>query len=372
MSLVKQSIHIARAKRHHIYLIFFACLIALSTSAMGLYYLNFSTSQRILISQVQKRQLVINRAGRLAVAQFFTTLENQLLGLTTVTDIKNQTPGRTQEVLDEVFQTHTATESPLFAMFFLNTSGTITAVSDLKNSRATIGQNFADRDYFTWTKDPSHKGKIFISDPFISRGALTKGETIIIMTSPVYSVSGKYEGAVGALITFDTFINMYIKPLGMNQPELWLLTRDGTLLAGGDGDETLFMNFFTYEKDHRWENSTSFVSGLHDLLGKNEDTFSWMYRTPVGNIKEVYGASAKIAILNKEYWLVVSNSREQILAPLISGPYAIDLVPFITVLATLIAGLVFVIVSRIAEHDGYIAGYLAAKKDLTPRRKESK
>lgn len=370
MSIVKRSLHAFRVRHHHVRLIFFICLIALSSSAMFLYYVNFFTSQNLLISQMQRRQLVINRAGKLAVNQFFTMTQMQVIGLASVPDIINQVPGRTQEVLDEVFQTHTGTQSPLFALVFINSSGTITAISDVAQSKATIGQNFADREYFIWTKDVSHKGQVYLSDPFISRGRLTQGKAIFVMTSPVFSANGKYQGAIGAVISFDSFVDTYLKPLSESQPELWFVARDGTFLAGGGGDEKPFTNLFSYVKDHQWANSNSFVSGLHDILDDDEDAFHWTYRTPGGQIKDVYGAGTKIPILNKDYWLIISNSKEQILMPL-NGSLPLDIIPLVAVFATVIIGIVFVVVSRIAERDGYIAGYTAAQKEYVSSKKRS-
>lgn len=360
MEYTTQLLRKLHEKKRHLRAVFFICLFFLSTSALFLYYYNEHVAQQILIQQTQERDLVVSRAGEAFIAQFFGTIKQQLLALSVAPNVQTQVPGRTQILINDVFATHEKTDPSLFAMGFLSPEGTVTAIADQAGKTTTIGKNYAYREYFTWTKDITHKGQVYLSTPFVSYGPLTYGRSVMMMTTPVYDGS-QYKGAVFALIVLDEFTKTYIAPLAVNSPEVWLVDSKGTLLAGGDGDEKVAMNFFTYAKQHSWSQENTFTAGLHDIFTKDEDMVHWFYRMQQGKVKEVYGVSNEFDVLGRKEWLVISSPKEQIIAS-VATPLALAAIPVFAVLATLILGFLFVFVVRFARKEVYMSGFLAGRE----------
>lgn len=368
MEYTRKIVHTLHEKRKILRLGFFLCLLFLSSAVLFLYYYNNGISQEILITQTQERQQVIARAGKMFITGFFTSIQKQLFKLSVLPEVKNQVSGKSQQAIADSFTTF-SNDPSLFAMGFINAKGIISSIADKTGKTTTIGEDYSYREYFTWTKDRLHKGQTYLSDPFISRGPLTRGRTIAIMTIPVYSTADRYQGAVFALILLDEFTKTYVTPLAKINPEAWIINREGVLLAGGDADEIVGTNFFDYAKKNTWSQKNSFESGMHAILGENEATFHWFYRGNKGELQEMYGASEELDIFNRKVWLVLSNQRQKIVSSVLT-PFALAVIPVFSLLSTLFLGFVFVFVARFAKKDIYIEGFLAGKASAEQEKKK--
>lgn len=92
------------------------------------------------------------------------------------------------------------------------------------------GISFADRDFFIWAKGNASKGEYFISAPFVSSLGATKGETIIVVSSPVYQ-NNVFKGVIAATVRLQPVVERFIELMKVSDGiKVYLVSEGGNLL----------------------------------------------------------------------------------------------------------------------------------------------
>ena len=94
-----------------------------------------------------------------------------------------------------------------------------------------VGRSVADRNYFVWAKNQTREGEYYISRSTVSRLGASKGQTIVVVASPVFQ-NGTFSGVLGASVMLEPLTKRYLGLLRASEStEVYLIDQEeGRLL----------------------------------------------------------------------------------------------------------------------------------------------
>lgn len=100
------------------------------------------------------------------------------------------------------------------------------------NSEGVVdtGKDLSGREYFKWAKSAS-SGDVSFSEPLESKIGATKGNEIIVVTTPITSNNGGFLGVSAFAVDLNDFAARYLKPLQITEEtRIYLIDKQGKLI----------------------------------------------------------------------------------------------------------------------------------------------
>ena len=190
--------------------------------------------------QLLDRQQTIARAEASNIISYFETFGNSVAVLAQLDSIERRDASTVRDM--DTFVEQRRESGLIRGVILTDKQGVVRFNSNVLGTR-DLGETLADRDYFIWAKDQTGKGKYFISRPVVSRLGATKGQTIVVVASPVYQ-NGKFAGVVAASVKLAPLAERFFGLMKISeQTEVYLLDGQGDLLYSHSAPDTIGSKF---------------------------------------------------------------------------------------------------------------------------------
>lgn len=337
---------------NNIYIQLAILFIHIFFSVLGFYnfFFNYDLSAQLLTQTTIDRQVTIARSGATSIENYIKSLQSQLdsfvFSFQKVTEADVIDKVETRRQFTAYIQ---KTSKPSSGIALYDEGGKLLIIENSQKITAGENEDYSDYDFIQWSKDPSSKGKTFIANPYVARAGASKGKTIMVVATPLY-FGNRYKGTLAIRFLVAQFKDAFINPLSTELDEdSFIVDTNGTLITGDD--RLINQNLISYAKQTKWDGADDFVTKLNLSLKKGEARTEWKFQHPDQKNKNYLVAIRKIDIPNtdKDLFLVATTPKEDItksLSPLRSyGSVWL----FISVLITLIGGLLFIFLRTLSK-----------------------
>jgi hypothetical protein len=311
------------------------------------YLYNHYLTEKIVVNQVQTKQLTIAKSGAEMLAFSLIHLEDQLLTLSRVPEVARLDAKETRVLFE-----HYLHDSPLLF-------GSWGRMDEKGKLVVGEGSTFPAADFVLWAKNPAHRGKVYLSSPFPAKQGSVSGEMVVMVTPTYYE--NRYTGLIVFLLPLDRFIQSLVKPLQSEKDgNAFLVDSQGKLLAGESA--LLERNLIAYADESKWEGYASFVDKFRHALEVSEGMTVWKFRSPGQHIVDSFVGFHEVHAGEQRLTLFVTagttawNSLAVVFQPL-----EILLLSLLFT-ATLGTGILVLLIGNVHYKDGYIRGYERGRK----------
>lgn len=322
-----------------------------------LFYLLFwQASQQIeknLAESLTEKQTTTTAAGVKTVNNLLDSWLSNLLLLAEIESVKtNSKEGQViiAKLIDSVI------DKPLSGIVRVNKEGKTIWSDNPDHKPVQLGLDLSDRDYFTWAKEQTEPGSIYISDPVVSRGGVNVGKWIVIMAAPVF-VNNKFDGLVFISFLTENLANDYLEPLVFNSKLEYSVVNNRGVVIVSRKAAMLGENIFTYYQDIDWEGKSEFISSVRSaLIGNDIQAMVDRYDDSTGIVRK-YVATYRPFRVNNQTWFFctcVPYENVNLEGEKLQKTQTDILVFFIVSLYLIL--IVFLLTIRIAKVEGYVKG----------------
>ncbi len=120
-----------------------------------------------------------------------------------------------------------------------------------------LGASLVDRDYFVWGKDQSGEGEYFVGQPVISRLGGSKGQTIVVVASPIFQ-QGAFTGVLAASVKLQPLTKRYLELMKVSDStDVYLITKSGDLLYNSPAPDDVGASIFKRLNDDNLKRAVS-------------------------------------------------------------------------------------------------------------------
>lgn len=312
-------------------------LIVITTGLVA--YLRYKDSiAQIAIDEAQRRQLVLARSGASSIEDFIRNTTYHLKYISRIDAVASLDEKETRSIFNDFINGMKGT--PIGGITRIDDKGIMKIVINREGIRLGEGEDFSDREYFSWAKKEENKDKVYISQPFVSRAGVNKGKTIIILVSPTY-FENKFTGMVGISVPVENFSENFVKPIAIYKDfETYLLSNDRVVIAGSSPSLV-------------GVNQTALVSTLQDIQGKEEGSTV---------TEERILSFHKVNVDGNSWILIVGMPKDLTLSRYLFSSYSFGQYWIFVSLGGVLLGLIFsLMLEHISHRDGYIRGYMDGK-----------
>lgn len=324
------------------------------------------TNRELNISKTLQRKQVIARSGALAIQNTFKSLSHSLVTLSSNEQIlvedNNKSLDNYLKIWNDVYVT---------GVVLSDSSGTITANSSSIGSNL-VGESIADSVYFRVSKSNA-VGEVFISSPFVTTLDNGEKQSIVTLSTPVFSEEGEYKGVLAIAISLSDLNKALVYPLATTtESQIYLVSSSG-LVWHSPYLEDIYLNvsdiFSKYSSSNSLQSEIlrSLDSGKEGTLVLHDVTF-------VGLQKEDHATLVGYSpILFEPYgenlYLFVTIPEEDTfsLTELYSGSGLLILAVLVLILISL--SLLVILFVRVAQRDSYIEGFIYGRDHMIHKTK---
>lgn len=178
-------------------------------------------------NQIKTQQEALALAQASNLEAFFSDFGTNLTILAQTNDIKNKNAQTLKSM--ETFYSKWKHSDIIGGLVFVDSQGNVqynvnsTGVSD-------TGGSLADREYYFWAKDKNNEGQYHISSPVIGRVGAAKGESIVVVSTPVYK-DDVFLGFIGASVKIEPLLSRYVGLLSINEKtEIYLSNEENIII----------------------------------------------------------------------------------------------------------------------------------------------
>ncbi len=186
--------------------------------------------------QLLDRKRIIARAEVANITTFFEKFGNSVAFLAQLRSIEARDVDTTYDLDTFVEQRREA--GLIGGVVLTDKNGVVRFNSNVMGTR-DLGASLADRAYFVWAKNQGERGKYFISQPVMSRLGATKGQTIVVVASPVYQ-NNKFSGVVASSVKLEPLAERFLGLMKISaMTEVYLVDGNGDLLYSNSASDAV-------------------------------------------------------------------------------------------------------------------------------------
>ncbi len=200
-----------------------------STVILGavFYFVLGRSVESTVAQQVVSKQQVIARAEASNIITYLQSFGNSVAVLAQLRSVGRHNADAASDL--DTFVEQKRTNGIIGGVVLTDRNGVVQLNSNILGTRDT-GSSLADRDYFEWAKTQGGKGKYFFSKPVVSRLGASKGQTIIVVASPVYQ-GNVFTGVVAASVKLQPLVDRFFGLMKVSDlTEIYVVDGMGELL----------------------------------------------------------------------------------------------------------------------------------------------
>jgi len=283
---------------------------------VGLYtYLSaYKYAENLLIQKTLSKQLVLAKAGSLAVENLLKNVQSELKSFVFSFDKSTETDIIDKDSTRAEFITYMQrTQLPISGIALFDENSKVSILENRLHTREGEGEDFSKAQFIKWSKDPKNKGKTFISTPLIGTVGTSKGKIIYNVVEPLY-FGNKFKGTLAIRLRVEDFTKTFVTPLNIDSSEdVFIINTKGTVIAGKDS--LLNKNLFDFASKEKWSNYQDYINKLNLALKKNETQVTWTSKLPNEKPREMLVGISKIDIpdTDQDLYMKVATPKEGVL-----------------------------------------------------------
>ena len=307
--------------------------------AVALFYWTTNVNEAVLIEQTLHREQVIARSGALSIESFLKLVSKSLLQTAYFISEADQP---SEDILSD-FVSGWA-DTPVTGTVLTDEDGVV-QININKISKPEVGTLLANRPYFIWAKEAA-RGKVYVSEPIVSRLGASKGQSIITISTPIVQNAG-FRGVLVVSVLLKDLTSDYLDPLKISErTQVNLLDSDGNFLH------------FNYLSGVNFPASERLVSLLKERLkSAKEGKVNVTYPDIDGTLRRYLVAYAPINYANKDWLLAISTPVDDAMAFYRPFSKTNRSTLAIFVLVVLAFAIFTIVLVRIAQKDAFARGY---------------
>lgn len=184
-------------------------------------------STTVLTQQILSRQEVIARAEAANTTLFLQKTGDSVATLAQLNSIKSRNASALHDL--DVYVNQRRDTGLIGGVAVTDKHGIVQLNSNVLGTR-DLGRDLSDRDFFLWAKTQGKVGEYFIGKPVISRLGGSKGQTIVVVTSPVYQ-NNTFTGVVSLSVILKPLLERFFGLMKVSDnTEVYLVDGYGKLL----------------------------------------------------------------------------------------------------------------------------------------------
>ncbi|MCL4382410.1 MAG: hypothetical protein M1575_03055 [Patescibacteria group bacterium] len=333
-------------------------LVIMTTIGVFLFWNSTKKAEQILSERAKTRELILARAGALAISDFFESRKTKLLLLANIEEIKSLDPvkGRaiTQTFVQEMI------DRPITSLGVIDKNGKIVWSENPQKQKVGEGTDLSDREYFLWAKSQTQGGKVYVSVPVIARTGPAKGTWIILITTPLF-YKNQFNGVLYAVVTTKDLVEKYVKPLTISPYSVQTLLNKGgeivaSSIAGNPGINLLNSN----------------PNLATNLTKEEEGSVITELNYPDDQSYKALIGYAPVKIDQQLWFLLISVPYKEVKDQLNPFSEIQDQGLALLLIGLIVVVLFHVLAARIRERQGYINGYCDGVEELKKRERKTK
>lgn len=323
--------------------IFFIVFMLIMTTAVVVVFLQIRTVfENLIVRETQKRELAIGISQCEVIDSF-------IKGITTNIFIFSKTKAvieNDHKSTEELFNSYLAEAPfPVNGLSRLDEKGIARVYVDREKILDGRNQNFSDREYFKYTKEPENKNKIYISSAFKSRAGSSKDKFVFVTAVPIYD-GNNFKGTIVLATRIDRFGKQLLTmgKVGKHMKS-FLISKNGQIVAANIVDE---------EELKIW--SRNIIREKPELDAKITG-LTYVFPISIESSNEFVYSYKTIASNDLDLKLLVAHPKDRI----IEDYWNINLPLFISILLVSLVGIVIgsiitIAIARAAWKEGYLKG----------------
>lgn len=235
--------------------------IALLFCVLIVGYILQLTIEKSVEEDFNKQQLILANQTALTIESVLDHIEHHLMELSSLPRVQRMEPSGLYDM--EVMYKY-MTELGIIEIARFDANGVLRYKVPQKKAAFLTGNNFSYRKYF---QEAKRTGELYISE-IITYSETKKG---IVIALPVYdtirdsknpNLTGKFVGALAAILDLEVFTNKYLKEVKLGRTEFpILLDEDGYILYAGDNKEIVGKNYYMILDEKSIPILQNFISG---------------------------------------------------------------------------------------------------------------
>ena len=299
--------------------------------AVALFYWITNVNEAVLVEQTLHREQVIARSGALSIESFLKLVSKSLLQTAYFISEADQP---SEDILSD-FVSGWA-DTPVTGTVLTDEDGVV-QININKISKPEVGTLLADRPYFIWARE-AVRGKVYISEPIVSRLGASKGQSIITISTPIVE-NARFRGVLVVGVLLNDLTSEYLDPLKISEnTQVDLLDSDGNFLQ------------------------TPYAEVLEKNIGERlksakEGKMNVTYPDIDGTLRRYLVAYAPINYANKDWLLAISTPVDDAMAFYRPFSKTNRSTLAIFVLVVLAFAIFTIVLVRIAQKDAFARGY---------------
>lgn len=331
-------------------------LILFLTPGIFLYWQASEQAEETMVEQVIARELTLARAGSLLITEFFKRDEADLLLLSEAELVRalKEKDGRMKlQLLAKQFG-----EGILSDIVRTDEKGIVQWVVNLEDDRDGEGISIADRDYFNWAEEQTIPGKIFVSQPLISRGGKEEGNYILVMATPIF-YQEKFNGILFFTFSLKELTEKYITPLAFSPKVQSLIsTQEGDIVASTIS-EAVGKNVLEYARQGKWKGQEEYLAMVEKALieKKGSAVHNYHLSFPHDRLIKAITVYVPIEVGDQNWFLWIAVPYEEAINLALPLEFFRSHGFVFGLIGALVLFLVSILGIRIAQRDGFVNGF---------------
>lgn len=329
-------------------------LVIVSSAAMFLYYENYEVSEKLVVEQVMNQQLVLSRAAATSIEWFFKSLEFEIEEMNKMPALQSHDLAASQNVFSTFIQKYQS--QPFLVIALYDEYAKVLLVENKLGIKSAVGQYFPDREYYKWAKDPNNRGKVQISDPFVSRAGMTNGKMVVTLATPLYNKE-QFKGLILIISDLEGFTGEFVDPLRVNGfNQAFIVDHSNTIVGSEINSKLIGRNLKSIASSSGWINSKEFISILDKIQMNNEGTLEWLSAYSDSSSVENLITYRHFSVGDKR-WMIVMNTSKEAVRSLLLPFLPFELISlFLIVSCTFLSGIIFIITRNTSRLIGFKSG----------------
>ncbi len=283
---------------------------------VGLYtYLSvYRLTENLLIQRTLNKQLVLAKAGSLAVENLLKNVQSELRSFVFSFDKSSET-----DIVDknstraEFINYMQRAQLPINGIALFDENGKVSILENRLHIIDGEGEDFSKAEFIKWSKNPKNRGKVFISTPLIGTVGSSKGKIIYNVVEPLY-FGNKFKGTLAIRLRVEDFTKAFVNPLyGDSSEDVFIVNTKGVVIAGKDS--LLNKNLFAFARHEKWDNYQDYLNKLTLALKENQTQTSWTSKLPNEQARDMLVGISKIDIpdTDQDLYMKVATPKEGVL-----------------------------------------------------------
>ena len=278
------------------------------------YLVIYNFSENLLIQKTLNKQLILAKAGSLAVENLIKNVQNELASFVFSFAKTDESDAIDKNTTRAAFASYMQrSQLPVSGIALFDENGTVAILENRSHIRTGEGENFSQAVFTKWSKNPNNKGKTFISTPLLGTVGASKGKIILVIAQPLY-FGNKFKGTLAVRLRVEDFTKAFVTSLGSDSSEdAFIVNTSGVVIAGKDS--LLNKNLFDFASKEKWSNYQDYLNKLHLALKKNETQVTWTSKLPNEKPREMLVGISKIDIpdTDQDLYMKVATPKDGVI-----------------------------------------------------------